>query len=57
MDSSIKSHLREERDRAKELDLNTEGAHMARNNPFDPHAHATSCDLFTGLQTEVGPNG
>ena len=30
---------------------------MARINPFDPHAHATSCDLFTDLQTDVGPNG
>lgn len=30
---------------------------MARTNPFDHHALATSCALFTDLQTEVGPNG
>lgn len=35
----------------------TEGVHMARTNPFHPHALATSCDLFTDRQTEVGPNG
>jgi hypothetical protein len=30
---------------------------MARTNPFDPHAFAISCDLFTDLQTEVRSNG
>jgi len=56
MDSLIKSDLREGRP-SRGTRPNTEGAHMARINPFDPHAYATSCDLFTDLQMEVGPNG
>jgi hypothetical protein len=54
MVSFIKSHLREARPSEGPT---TERPHMARNNPFDPHAYATSCDLFTDLQMEVGPNG
>ena len=56
MDSVIKSDLRELRP-SQGTGPDTERAHMPRINPFDPHALATSCDLFTGLQTEVGPNG
>ena len=56
MNSFTRSDLREART-SPGTGPDTEGAHMARTNPFDPHAHATSCDLFTGLQMEVGPNG
>jgi hypothetical protein len=48
-------HMRSETSQGTGPD--TEGAHMARTNPFDPHALATSCDLFTDLQTEVQSNG
>lgn len=47
----------EEARTSPETGTDTEGAHMARNNPFDSHALATSCDLSTDLQPEVGPNG
>jgi hypothetical protein len=56
MDSLIRSDLREVRP-SQGTGPDTEGAHMARNKPFDPHALATSCDVFTDLQTEVQSNG
>ena len=56
MDLFARSDLREARP-SEGIGPDTEGAHMARTNPFDPHAHATSCDLSTDLQMEVGPNG
>ena len=56
MDSFTRSDLREARTR-QGTEPDTEGARMARINPFDPHALATSCDLFTDLQIDVGPNG
>jgi hypothetical protein len=56
MDSFTRSDLRETRT-SQGTEPDTEGAHMARINPFDPHAYATSCDLSTDLQKEVGPNG
>ena len=49
--------ISQKRDLAKETGPDTEGAHMARTNPFDPHALATSCVLFTDLQPEVWSNG
>jgi hypothetical protein len=56
MDSFTRSDLTKARP-TQGTGPDTEGAHMARTNPFDPHAYATSCDLFTDLQMEVGPNG
>ena len=56
MTSFTRSDLREARP-SQGTGPNTEGAHMARINPFDPHALATSCGLFTDLQTEVQSNG
>jgi hypothetical protein len=56
MDSFTRSDLREARTN-QGTEPDAEGAHMPRINPFDPHALATSCDLFTDQQIEVGPNG
>jgi hypothetical protein len=56
MDSLTRSDLREARP-SQGTEPDTEGAHMARINPFDPHAHATSCVLFTDLHPEVRSNG
>ena len=45
MDSFTKSDLREARP-SQGTGPNTEGADIARTNPFHPHALATSCDLL-----------